>query len=116
MKSLKISLVLFSMLIICIIINSLYIYHSAARLSEAACTITDEQSINELENFWKTNKQYIGLSISETQLDHISRLIISIKCNYRSQNDSELKKDIALLIDAAEDIRRYEKFSIENLF
>ena len=116
MKSLKISLVLFVILVICIIINSFYIHRSADRLSEAARTVSDKESIQELEDFWRANKQYIGLSISEAQLDHISRLIISVKCNYECQNSADLQNDIALLIDAAEEIKRYERFSIGNLF
>ena len=116
MRSLKISLTLFAALIICIIFNSLYLHQCSAHLSEAAATVKNEADVVELENFWNNNKQFIGLSISETHLDYISRLIISVKYNCKYQNTSELQKDLSLLADSAEDIKRYERFSIENLF
>lgn len=116
MKSLKISLVLFFTLILLIFLNALYIHSCADRLSEAAEKISVGGSPQQLESFWEKNKEYIGLSISETQLDHISRLVVSIRCDHEHEDEAELKKDLALLTEAAEGLRQYEKLSVKNIF
>ena len=116
MRSLKISITLFAILIICIAFNSLYISHCAERLLSQTDDILLSGSAEELDDFWKSNKKYIGMSISETQLDSISRLIVSIRCDIEQNNSADLKKDVALLRDAVDGIRRYERLSIENLF
>ena len=116
MRSLKISLTLFAMLIICIVFNSLYISRCADKLLSQADAILVSRSTEELDSFWKSNKKYIGMSISEIQLDNISRLIVCIHCDIEQKNYANLEKDVALLCEAADGIRKYEKLSIENLF
>lgn len=116
MRSLKITLVLFSALVLCIVFNSLYIRRCADRISEMAEGIRMGEDVGELEDFWSKNEKLFGISISETQLDYISRLIISIGHDHRNGNTSELEKNIALLTDAVQGIRRYESFSLENIF
>ena len=116
MRSLKITLVLFSALVLCIVFNSLYIRRCADRISEMAEGIRMGEDVGELEDFWSKNEKLFGISISETQLDYISRLIISIKHNQIYKNTSELEKDISLLTDAVEGVQRYERFSLENIF
>lgn len=116
MRSFKITVVLFLILMICIIFNSLYIHRCADSLTEKAEAILNGGQTQELKVFWETNKKYIGISISEAQLDNISRLITVIDFNQRQGNRQELETNIALFTDAVEGMRRYEKISIQNIF
>ena len=116
MRSLKISLILFAVLLICITVNSIYIHQCTERLLVLTEEVSLGASTDTLEDFWRTNKKFIGLSISETQLDNISRLIVSVGCHQKSGQDKELKESLALLADAAQNMRRYEELSVENIF
>ena len=116
MRSLKISLILFAILLICITVNSIYIHYCTQRLLELTDEVAHGASTDSLVAFWETNRKFIGLSISETQLDNISRLIVSVGCHQKSGQDEELKESLALLTDAAQNMRRYEELSVENIF
>lgn len=116
MRSLKISLVLFALLLICIVANSLYIHRCSEQLSELTDAVAAGASTDRLEHFWRSNKRLIGLSISETYLDNVSRLIVSVKHNRAEGREDEVRKDLALISDTAESMRRYEELSIESLF
>ena len=116
MRSLKITLILFSILMICIIFNIIYINRCADILTEKADAVLRGEQARELRDFWESNKEYIGISISEAQLDSISRLIITVEYDQLHGSRQELKKDVALLTDAIGGIRRYEKLSIQNIF
>ena len=118
MRSLRISLALFAILLICIIINVIFIHSYADKLDASASELSspDEEKLCRLEEHWSKNKKFIGLSISENHLDSISKIIVSIRCAYEAGDDIELKKNLALLADASDAIRRYEKLSPENIF
>lgn len=116
MKALRISLILFWILVICIVSNVIFIHNCADRLLELSTAPPTEETLSELEEFWESRKEFVGLSISEVHIDNVSRLIISARHAYESGDKFELKKDLALLSDAAEGIRRYERLSLENIF
>ena len=116
MRSLKITVFLFSLLIICIILNSLYIHSCADGLENRAEALLMGAEAGELEVFWESNKKYVGISVSEAQIDNISRLIVSARFNQKHGNISDLEKDVALLIQAAEGLRKYEEITVENIF
>ena len=116
MRSLSITVALFLLLIICIIFNSLYIHRCADRITEMATEILDGCEARELEMFWNNNKAYVGISISEAQIDNISRIITSIQLDQEYGNTPELEKDVALLLQAVESLRQYESLSIQSLF
>ena len=116
MRSLKITIFLFSLLIICIIFNSLYIRRCSEVLEDSAEALLTGAQAEELEKFWEENRKYIGISVSENQLDNISRLVISAKYNQKHGDRAALEKDVALLMQAAEGLRRYEELTVENIF
>ena len=116
MRALRISLILFAVLLICITVNSIYIHRCTERLLELTEEVSLGASTDALEDFWHTNEKFIGLSVSEAHLDNVSRLIVSVGCYRSSGQEDELKKELSLLEDAALSIRRYETLSIENIF
>ena len=116
MKALHISLILFAILAICIVVNVIFIHRTADRLLELSSDVPTESSLAELEKFWESRKEFVGLSISEVHVDNVSRLIIAVRHAYESKNEFELRKNLALLSDAAEGIKRYERLSLENIF
>ena len=116
MRSLIITSILFLLLILCIILNSLYIHRCADQISAMAEMILEGNDAAQLETFWKNNRSYIGISISEDQVDNISRIIASVRINQESGNMPELEKDIAHLLQAAESMRQYERLSLQSLF
>jgi len=118
MRSLIISITLFLILTIAIIINVGFIHNTADYMSSAATALRTptENELSDLENFWERNQEKIGLSISNTYLDGIGRIIISLRCAYEAGDIQEVQKNCALLNDAAEEIRRTERLSLGNIF
>ena len=118
MRSFNISVTLFICLCICVIANAIFIHDCADRIERAADELSapTEEKLCELETLWEKRKAYIGLSISENHLDSISQTIISLRCAYESRNEAEFKKDLALLSACADEIKRYERLSVENIF
>ena len=120
MKALPITILIFLIMISVIIINVGFI-NRTSRTMHSLLDNLDESSerevgISELECFWKNNQSIVGLSISNTQLDNISSLVICLRCSYEEKDDTEFERYRALLYDAADNIRRFEKFSLNNVF
>ncbi len=118
MRSLIISIILFTSVIACIILNVGYIHNTADRIEAISADLempTDEK-LTELEEFWEKNDGFLGLSISTAYLDGIEETIVSLRCAYELGNLEEFEKQRALLFDAADDIRALERFSVENIF
>lgn len=116
MRSLYISLTLFCLLIACVICNSIFIHHSADTILEYSTAPTDAADIDDLCDFWEKRRELIGLSVSEIKLENIDRIVVSIRCDFNSGDEASLEKDLVLLADAAEGLKRHERISLENIF
>ena len=121
MKAWIISLCLFVILIGAIIGNAVYIH----RVAEHLCSVTqslcfeDERSASELEAleaYWRRHRPFVSLSIGYRELDHVCEVLISLRAAYDSGNSSDFECYRRLLSDAADEISRLERFSVENLF
>ena len=120
MKSFVISLVLFSLLTATIVLNYSYINKCAEFLigtsEKLSFEAEDAGGIKELEKFWDKNRDIIGLSVSYREIDHFCETLISLRSYYESGNRSEFENSRAILIDAAEELARLERFSVGNIF
>ncbi len=121
MKAWIISLCLFLLLIAAIIGNAIYIHRVAAHL----CAVTDAlcfegaktgEALDELAAYWDRHRAFVSLSISYRELDRVCETLISLRAAYNTQNASDFECYRQLLADAADEISRLERFSVENLF
>lgn len=119
MRSLIISIVLFLVLLSLTVINVGFIRGSAEYITECAERMADpsgrEDILSELEDFWSRKHDIIGLTVPYTQLDHLSEVLVCVRCAHEAGDENEFQKYRALLVDAAEGISRTERFSIGNI-
>ncbi len=118
MKSLIISVTLFLLVALCIIINVGYIHSTADKIEKAAVGLAEptEEKISALEELWKKNEGILGLSLSSTFLENVSKTVVSLRCAHESGDAAEYEKNRAFLFHCAEGIRGLERLSIENIF
>ncbi len=121
MKAWIASLVLLLALIVLIVVNANYVN----RVSEHICTTADALSfedaqaknvIEDLDQFWNRHRPYMALSIGYRDLDHLSEALISLRSAYDTQNASDFELYRRIISDAADELARLERFSVENLF
>ncbi len=119
MRSFIITLILFIFICAAVVFNNLYIRSSAEyiteRVSDENFSADPEGVIEELEKFWEKNRPIIGLSVGFKELDRMSDLILDLKSYFNLGNSSETTRTREMIREAADEISRLERFSIENI-
>lgn len=119
MKAFLASTLLFFVLLSLIIGNAVYVHRVSAHIRDELESMNPsnrEETLAALEAYWQRHRKYVALSVSYRELDHLSELLLSLRAclDANDQEDFELYRKIA--IDAADELSRLERFSIENLF
>ena len=120
MKIFIISAILFALLLTAITLNAYAVKRISANIIELIELIESENfsqsSVGELEIYWKEHQIFIGFSASRTEIEYISRTIVSLHsaCGSKALSDAKLYLD--LLRSSVSDIARHENISFENLF
>ena len=121
MKAWVASLCLFLVLIGIIIANAIYVH----RVTNHLCGVTEHlqfddakaaQALDELAAYWNRHRALVALSIGYRDLDHVCETIICLRAAYDTQSASDFETYRRILSDAAVEISRLERFSLENLF
>ena len=117
MRSTLISIILFSLLLCGIIINGIYVHNVSSQLTQYADKLSpqNENTLSELEDYWSTNKNRLGISISGAYLDGVEKTIISMRSAYDEGDEVEFRKNIHLLRQSAETIKRSERISLDAI-
>lgn len=119
MKAFIISALLFSLLIALIIGNAIYVHRVSEQIRNKLDVLDQsnaEETLSYLEEYWQRHQPYIGLSVSYRELDHLSELLLSLRASSETQNEQDFELYRKIAIDAADELSRLERFSIENLF
>lgn len=119
MKALPVSLILFSLLIVCLTANAMFIKSFTKSLSCAADELASpngrEEKLTELETYWEKNREIVGLSVSHIQLDKFGDIIINLRQAHRYSDEAEFQRNLTLLRELARNLERTERISFENL-
>ena len=120
MRSFIIALILFSILLICIIFNSIYVTKTCDTISELCLSVQrneDRQSsLSKILDIWKKSKPILEFSIRISETERMSDLIESLNSSVSSQNEAEIQKYCILISDHAKDIAQYERISLSGIF
>lgn len=73
-------------------------------------------AIDALEEYWGNNKIFLGFSASRTEIDHISKTIVSLQAVCDSDTLTDAKLYLSLLKNSVSDLAEREDISLENLF
>ena len=122
MKSFFGSVILFTILILAVTLNGIYILNLSERIGQYAEWFERVEKkedptalLEELQDLWKQNRKYLALSIDTATLDDIEKTILSLIVAYESGDSYEFEKYRAYLGEAAREISRFERLDIETI-
>ena len=121
MKSLLISLILFAVMLSSIAVNAIYINNVANKMNDLLAELPDigeegcSDATRDICDYWEKNTPYVGLSVGYTIVDRVSEQAATLSACAACNDFFGFRTALALLRDAVGDMRRLEKFSIENL-
>ena len=121
MKDFVISIIIFTILIICVTINVFYInkVHSdietlLGRISPIPCK-DNTVIINEIIKYWEENSVYLSISVSLKSIEDFNNTISLIAYANDSSEASILNENITTAQKTIDYILGFERFSIKNI-
>lgn len=121
MKSFLVALLLLALMLCGITCNAIYINKVANQMNQLVSALPDigeegclEQALN-IQQYWEQNASYVGLSVSYLITDRVSEQASVLSACAACNDFYGFRTALALLQDAIGDMRRLERFSIENL-
>lgn len=122
MRSLIATVVLFCVMILAATANFIYVNRLADAMTEIADAIPDVdepmcvEKANELCQKWEKHAPFVGLSVGFLTVDKLSEHCQTLRSCAEVGDVYGYYSTLSLLKDSIDDVRRLEKFSIENLF
>ena len=120
MKVFWTSIILFTLLIIAIIFNSLYMHRTAESAQEVLISLDEAETRTEriaaLEKIWETNRDRIEFTVGARKVIRIDELFTKLKWTNASGNESEFQATRSLLISAMEELLHNETLSLSAIF
>lgn len=121
MKSFIATLIIFVLLLVIIVFNFFYINRVGDNMTEMVNALEFYDStgckagLERLYGYWKDNEAKVSLSVSYIELnsvdDNMTKMISYFECDDRT----EFECSRASLLNAIEEMRRLEAFSIKNI-
>lgn len=122
MRSLIATVVLFCVMILAATANFIYVNRLADAMTEIADAIPDVdepmcvEKADELCQKWEKHAPFVGLSVGFLTVDKLSEHCQTLRSCAEVGDVYGYYSTLSLLKDSIDDVRRLEKFSIENLF
>lgn len=117
MKTFICSMIIFSILLILIITNSIYIHNTSDKIIDdvTSLSVNDIHGINRLCALWQKHKLIFSISIHDSKVERITGLTENIKSAATAGDSAEFKKNIVLLIDLLEELKKIEEISFQGI-
>ena len=122
MKSLIATIVLCCLMILAATANFIYINRLAddiTALVDALPSINDPrcvEKIDEIHQKWERHAPFVGLTVGFLTVDKLSEYCQTLRSCAEVGDVYGYHTALTLLYDSIDDVRRLEKFSVENLF
>lgn len=122
MKSLIVTIVLFCIMVLAATANFIYVNHLADAMTEIAAALpsVDEpmcvEKADALCRLWEKHSPIVGLTVGFLTVDKLSEHCQTLRSCAEVGDVYGYYSTLSLLYDAIDDVRRLEKFSIDNLF
>ena len=110
---------LLAAMIAAIIINCSFVKRTTDHILSSLTELSNSASsaeLRKLAEYWDERRKIFAVSLSESELDRISSLFDDLIADSEGNDPNEYKKTMARLKRAIEDIRKFEEFSLENIF
>ena len=117
MKSFIISIIIFLILLTLITVNIFYVHNVCDKMIELTFSISESNTdnANQLYMLWKKNEATFSISIHDAHIEKISELIENIKSAVTVGNGAELEKNITLLREILNELKKNEEISFQSI-
>ena len=117
MKSFIISIIIFAILTVLVIVNSVYIHISCDEMLalSSSITVNDVLGAKQLCDAWERHHSLYSISIHDSHVDKITELTENIKSAVTLGNDAEFEKNITLLSELLNEIKKIEELSLQGI-
>ena len=117
MKSFICSIIIFAALIILIIINSIYIHNTSDEMLRHANSLStnDVKGAQELCELWQKHRVLFSISIHDSKVERVTGLVENIKSAATVGDSAEFKKNITLLSELLEELKKIEEISFQGI-
>ena len=119
MRSFIAAILLFSIIIIGIAINSAYVRTVTDKLSRIAKELQDDPSniklSDEISSLWKKNMTALSLSVKEDRLERMNDLVEELHADQDAGSAHEIKRLCILIRVLCEEISKHERLSLEGI-
>lgn len=121
MKAFIASIILLSVVIVGVWINSLYIRSTAEEMKSLALAVCEaedgrEDSLSKLNSYWEKHKKTVCLSVSFRDVDEITEYVIRLSCAVQIGDNEDIWRCYNLLKNSLDDVARYEKIYFSTIF
>lgn len=119
MKGFTVSLILLAFIIVLVVLNVLYVNRTINELEQLAGDVWHTRTadaVDELYSYWEKCRSLVGLSVSLREIDSATENLLSLQAACNEGNDWLIEQSYVLFCNALEDIRRYEKITLLNIF
>ena len=119
MKDFLISITLLIIVLVCVVVNSIYVSSISSRLESISEALDFDSSpaplIAELEAIWEKNRPWLSLSVDTPQLDSVDIIIASIRLSYEMKEGFEFEKYRLQLSELSKEISILEKLTLQTV-
>lgn len=121
MRGFIITLILFSILISIVIINSFYVNNIINDIKNEITslkTIPCEENaiiIKQIKSKWEKDSIGVSLSVSYEDIEELTDMIASLEASNSVKDYNQFKLYHELILNSIEDIGRLERFSVKNI-
>ncbi len=110
MRSVIISVILFTAVIALMIFNVFYVNQTINTMKAVAGDVCDgKKSISELTEYWDSRRSYLRLCVSFRELDKVSENLLCLKSAVNGKSELMIEQSYLLLCDSLDDVSRLEK-------
>ncbi len=120
MRAFIAALVLFSLILGGIVVNSIYVCAATdgiakyTRLTESA--ENKAEAFLTLKNYWKKHQRILRLTAAEAKIEHMNELMASLELAISTRNLPEISRVCTVIYELCDDISLYERISFQGIF
>lgn len=120
MKGFVATVCIFGIVLGIILTNKSYLTTTSTELLRQAEELREQipksvEPIDLLQEIWEKNKDIMQISVTHKRIDTVTDLIDALRSYALSRDEMEYQKTAVLLINALEEIKRFEEISAVNI-
>ena len=117
MKAFIFSIILFSLIILMIVGNSLYLHNICDEMREIISSevLYSEEKAEKICEEWENHKTFFSFSVHEENIDRMDDLTQNLKSAIVQSNRAEIDKQIFLIHELLTEISKTEEISLQGI-